>query len=126
MILFSTTISGNLPSSKNRRRLITGRGGRRPLIIKSADALQYEKMFLSSIKPKDRIGYAGPVSVKVRVHYQSKRSDLSTEFIFDLLQKAGVIKNDNQIMHVESWKGLDRTSPRVHITVTTWEDTIAA
>ena len=126
MILFSTTISGNLPSSKNRRRLIPGKGGRRPLIIKSADCLRYEQMFLSHITAKQRIGYDGPVSVKVRVWYQSRRSDLSTELLFDLLQKSGVILNDRQVHHVESFKGLDRENPRVHLTVTTWEDEDAA
>jgi Holliday junction resolvase RusA-like endonuclease len=62
------------------------------------------------------------VSVKVRVWYQSRRSDLSTELLFDLLQKSGIILNDRQIEHVESFKGLDRDAPRVHFTVRKWEE----
>lgn len=120
-LIASMTIFGNLPSLKNRRRLIPGKGARRPLIIKSAECMEYERMFLAHITPKQRIGYDGPVSVKVRVHYQSRRSDLSTELLFDLIQKAGIIKNDNQIMHVESWKGLDRENPRIHFSVSKWE-----
>lgn len=119
--LASLTIPGQLPSLKNRRRIVGARRGR-PMLIKSAEAMAYEQMFLSAVPPKMRINYSGPVSVKVRVWYQSRRSDLSTELLFDLLQKAQIIQNDRQIHHVESWKGLDRDSPRVHLTVYKWEE----
>jgi Holliday junction resolvase RusA-like endonuclease len=120
-IIATGTVLGNLPSLKNRRRLIPGKGNRKPMIIRSSEALAYEQMFLMTVPKKMRNLYDGPVSVKVRVHYQSRRSDLSTELLFDLLQKAEIIKNDNQIMHVESWKGLDRDNPRIHYSVTKWE-----
>ena len=120
-IIATATISGNLPSLKNRRRLIPGKGNRKPMIIKSRDAMDYEQTFLMAIPQKMRVGYDGPVSVKVRVWYQSRRSDLSTELLFDLLQKSGIILNDRQIEHVESFKALDREYPRVHFTVRKWE-----
>lgn len=115
--LVSHTLNGQLPSLKNRRRLIPGKGGRKPMIIKSAEAMSYEAMFLASIPQEKRIGYGGPVSLKVRVWYQSRRSDLSTELLMDLLQKAGIILNDRQVVHIESFKGLDPERPRVHFTV---------
>lgn len=121
-IIATMTIFGQLPSLKNRRRLIPGKGKRKPMIIKSRDAMDYEQAFLVAIPQRMRVGYEGPVSVKVRVWYQSRRSDLSTELLFDLLQKAGIIKNDNQVHHVESFKGLDREHPRLHFTVRKWEE----
>jgi len=121
-LIASMTIFGQLPSLKNRRRLIPGRNNRRPMIIKSKDAMEYEQAFLMAIPQRMRVGYDGPVSVKVRVHYQSKRSDLSTELLFDLLQKSGIILNDNQIMHTEAWKGKDKENPRVHFSVYKFEE----
>lgn len=121
-IIATMTIFGQLPSLKNRRRMIPAKGNRKPMLIKSAEAISYEQAFLMAIPQRMRIGYDGPVSVKVRVHYQSRRSDLSIEFLFDLLQKSGIIKNDNQIMHTEAWKGKDADNPRVHFTVSKWEE----
>ena len=124
-IIASMTIFGQLPSLKNRRRLIPGKGNRRPMIIKSKDAMDYEQAFLMAIPQRMRVGYDGPVSVKVRVWYQSRRSDLSTELLLDLLQKSGIILNDRQVHHIESFKGLDKENPRLHFTVSKWEDNAA-
>ena len=119
-LIATMTIFGQLPSLKNSRRIMK-RGRNNLMVIKSADALAYEQAFLMAIPQKMRVGYDGPVSVKVRVWYQSRRSDLSTELLFDLLQKSGIILNDRQIEHVESFKGLDRENPRLHFTVKKWE-----
>jgi Holliday junction resolvase RusA-like endonuclease len=120
-IIATATILGQLPSLKNSRRIMK-RGRNNLMVIKSVDAMAYEQTFLMAIPQKMRVGYDGPVSVKVRVWYQSRRSDLSTELLFDLLQKSGIILNDRQIEHVESFKGLDRDAPRVHFTVRKWEE----
>ena len=119
-IIATATVTGQLPSLKNSRRIMR-RGKTGLMVIKSVDALSYEQSFLAAIPQRMRIGYDGPVSVKVRVWYQSRRSDLSTELLFDLLQKSGIILNDRQIEHVESFKGLDREYPRVHFTVAKWD-----
>ena len=121
-IIATMTIFGQLPSLKNRRRLILGKGNRRPMIIKSRDAMDYERAFLMAIPQRMRVGYAGPVSIKVRVWYRSRRNDLSTELLFDLIAKAGIIANDRQIMHCECWKGLSKESPRVHFTMKKWKE----
>ena len=123
-LIATATVLGQLPSLKNSRRIMR-RGRNNLMVIKSVDALAYEQVFLMAIPKKMRVGYGGPVSVKVRVWYQSKRSDLSTELLFDLLQKSGIILNDRQVHHVESFKGLDRDAPRVHFTVRKWEETDA-
>ena len=95
------------------------------MIIKSKEAMDYEQAFLMAIPQRMRVGYDGPVSVKVRVWYQSRRSDLSTELLLDLLQKSGIILNDRQVHHIESFKGLDKELPRLHFTVSKWETTAA-
>jgi Holliday junction resolvase RusA-like endonuclease len=120
-IIATMTIFGNLPSIKNRRRLIPAKGNRRPMIIKSKDAMDYEQAFLMAIPQKMRVGYNGPVSLSARIYYQSRRSDLSVELLYDLIAKASIILNDRQIMHCECWKGLSKESPRVHFTVKKWE-----
>jgi len=79
-------------------------------------------MFLSKIPEELRVAYEGPVSLKMRVWYQSRRSDLSVEFLFDLLAKAGIILNDRQIRHVEAFGGLDKQLPRVHFTVSKYTE----
>jgi Holliday junction resolvase RusA-like endonuclease len=124
-IIASMTIFGNLPSIKNRRRLIPAKGNRRPLIIKSSEAMNYEQAFLMAIPQKMRVGYDGPVSLSARIYYQSRRSDLSVELLYDLIAKASIILNDRQIMHCECWKGLSKESPRVHFTVKKMEATDA-
>lgn len=120
----SFTIPGQLPSMKNRRRIV-GTRRNRPMLIKSQDAMDYEQAFLAAVPKKARIAYAGPVSVKARIWYQSRRSDLSAEFLFDLLQKSGVILNDRQVQHLEAFKGLDPERPRVHLSVYPWEEEAA-
>jgi Holliday junction resolvase RusA-like endonuclease len=120
-LIASMTVFGQLPSLKNRRRLIPGKGNRRPMIIKSKEAMDYEQAFLMAIPQKMRAGYDGPVSLSARIYYQSRRSDLSVELLYDLVAKAGIIVNDRQIMHCECWKGLSKESPRVHFTVKKWE-----
>jgi len=120
-LIATMTIFGNLPSLKNRRRLIPAKGNRRAMIIKSQDAMSYEQAFLMAIPAKMRVGYNGPVSLSARIYYQSRRSDLSVELLYDLVAKAGIILNDRQIMHCECWKGLSKESPRVHFTVKKWE-----
>lgn len=115
--LVTTTIKGNLPSMKNQRRIVRNRKTGQTLIIKSPEAIQYEKDFLRQINPKYVIGYDGWVALRARIYYQSGRSDLDSNFLKDLLQTAGIIKNDRQVVYEEIFKGLDREYPRVVFSV---------
>ncbi len=118
-IIATMTIFGQLPSLKNSRRIMR-RGPNKLMVIKSVDAMQYEQAFLMAIPQKMRVGYGGPVSLRARIYYQSRRSDLSVELLYDLIAKAGIILNDRQVHHCECWKGLSKESPRVHFTVSKW------
>ena len=92
------------------------------MLIKSADALHYEQSFSMQVPQDKRIGYDGPVSVRARIWYPSRRQDLDMEYLCDLLQRCNVLKNDRQIVHKECWKRLSKDYPRVHLTIAKWEE----
>lgn len=120
--LVTATISGSLPSLKNQRRIVTNRRTGKPMSIKSQDALDYAISFGMQLPTKARIQYAGPVSLRCRVWYGSRRNDLDIEYLCDLLQYHGVLLNDRQIFHKESWKSLSRENPRIHFTLYPYQE----
>ena len=115
--IFEGTVYGKLPSMKNSRRIVTNCHTRRPMLIKSQEALDYEEIFAAQIPGKSRKYYAGPVLLEVIVYYASDRPDLDVEFLKDLIQKTSIIANDRQIRKVVSEKRIDRGNPRVVFTV---------
>jgi len=116
--LVTATISGMLPSLKNQRRIVTNRRTGKPMSIKSSGAMEYAATFNHQLPKAARINYDGPVSLRCRVWYPSRRNDLDIEYLKDLLQLYGVIKNDRQVFHQEAWKGRDPERPRIHFTIT--------
>lgn len=111
------TVEGNLLSMKNSRRIVRNPKTGRVMVIKSRQALEYEKSFLLQVPKRVRLSFTDPVSLEVVVWYQSRRSDLDIELLKDLLQKADVIGNDRQIVHMRAWKLIDRVRPRAFIVV---------
>lgn len=111
---FKATVLGNLQSKSNSRRMI-----RPGLVIKSKAALEFEQSALLQLKKpmRNRKPFVDNVACEFEVYYQSRRSDLDTSLIRDILQKAGVYLNDRQIEQVLETKHLDKTNPRVDITV---------
>src|SRR3990167_9742203 len=102
---------------KNSKTIST-RGGR-PRIIKNAKATAFERDFLLQVPAEYRnlaLGSpAKPLSATVTAFYPSRRQDLDVSLVYDLLQKAGVVKNDRYIQRkLEIW-GLDPAEPRVEI-----------
>ena len=120
--LVTATILGSLPSLKNQRRIVTNRRTGKPMSIKSAPAMQYAEVFNAQLPGNARINYRGPVSLRCRVWYPSRRNDLDIEYLKDLLQRFCVLHNDRSVMHQEAWKGLDRDYPRIHFTIYEWEE----
>ena len=120
--MISFTVFGQPVSMKNSRQLIPGKGNRRPMIIKSQKAREYEKSFLAQI-----MDFKGPliethVQVKVIAYYASRRPDLDCELICDCLQRGGILKNDRQIVIKHFTKKLDPENPRAEITIAELED----
>ena len=129
-ILWSTTLSGHLPSMKNGRRAVpckTKEGRRFMRFIRSDEAqgwMETAARELMVVRPK-----GGPITADVtlyaEIYYRSRRSDLSTETLMDTLQLAGVIKNDRQIRRVIAEAFVDKDNPRVVVALAPHGETAA-
>jgi Holliday junction resolvase RusA-like endonuclease len=115
--VISLTIYGALASMKNRR-IPTKRN---PYVtIPNKSAQSFARTFLEQV-PRSACRCIGslkrPLRAKVTVYYPSMRSDVDAELVFDLLQKAGVIRNDRYIREKHIIGRIDKESPRVEIEV---------
>ena len=113
-MLWEQTIQGEPASKANSRRLVTFGG--KPRVIKSKKALDYSREFAVQVKAPEQI-IIDDISVTVHVWYKTRRPDLDPSLIFDLLQKAEVIKNDRQIKEIHAYHHLDKENPRAWITI---------
>src|ERR1041385_449994 len=112
-------IRGQLPSAKNRRTIYRQKATGRPFIGKNADQAAYEVSFALQANLATKIRNLGsesaPLRATVSVFYQSHRSDLSCEVVWDCLQKCGIISNDRWIWEQHLYKHIDKANPRVEI-----------
>lgn len=111
---FKAVVYGNLQSKANSRRMI-----KPGLVIKSKAALEFEQSAILQLKApmRNRKPFEGDVACEFEVYYQSRRSDLDTSLIRDILQKVGVYLNDRQIVEVHEVKHLDKENPRVEMLI---------
>lgn len=128
----SGTILGILPSMKNSRTIGQIRRKRsafrlghkpyRPILIKSAAARQFVINAMRQINYMQRVGIVVDVSLTVYIYYPNRRHDVDAELLCDVLQKAGVVKNDRQI-RVKHFDGtvLDKKNPRIEWEIETLE-----
>jgi hypothetical protein len=108
-------VLGNLPRKSNSRRIFTNRKTNRPIIVKSADALDYERSFAMQTKgvPKGKFDKKQTIALTAWVYYRNPLSDLSDELLCDLMEKTGIIPNDRQIKVKHLYGGIDKVNPRV-------------
>lgn len=107
-------IEGEPASKANSRRLVTF--GKRPASIKSAKALAYVAHARRQINaPAEPI--EGDVIFTATIHYATRRPDLDESLILDVLQAAGVIRNDRQVREKHVYWALDRERPRAEIEI---------
>ncbi len=114
------TVYGHLPRKSNRRKI--ARAGKRIMLIKSKDALDYEKSFLEQVPRNAKRGYGNRdqlLALEARIYYRSWRSDVSVELLLDLLQKSGVISNDRWVREFHYIGLVDPKNPRVELTLYT-------
>jgi Holliday junction resolvase RusA-like endonuclease len=128
------TILGEPASKANQRQLVSfpdGKGGKRPALIKSKKARNYEGDALKQIPPRCRVQLSGPVRVTMHVYYASERPDLDESVILDVLQdryarnelsqrvivQKGVYCNDRQVREKHVYHHIDRANPRAEIEV---------
>lgn len=113
-------IKGRPATKKNNPRIVTC--GRHHKLLPSKAYEEYELSALWQLKTC-RERYAGPVSVKALYWMPDRRSwpDWSglTQATGDILQKAGIIANDRDIMHWDGTRimGVDKDNPRVEIEI---------
>jgi Holliday junction resolvase RusA-like endonuclease len=70
------------------------------MLIKSAEALQYEKDFILQVTGPHKQQWGSlkeDLRLDINIWYPNRRPDLSTELIKDCLTKAEVIKDDRYI-----------------------------
>jgi Holliday junction resolvase RusA-like endonuclease len=55
----------------------------------------------------------------IDVYYNSRRPDLDNSFkvTLDMLQKVGMIKNDNKCIEIQARKLLDKENPRIEFQI---------
>ena len=112
----SFVILGVVYSMKNSKTLSTRQG--KPRIIKNWKARHFEEDFIAQVPLHARnLRLSGPLRCIVTVYYPSNRQDLDAAIVYDLLQKAGVIQNDRQIIEKHEYRRVDRNKPRVEIHV---------
>ena len=126
-------ILGQPCSKANSRRLVSF--GKRPAVIKSKDALAYERDARRQIPGMARLMFQGPVRVTLRLYYASERPDLDESIVLDVLQplyakigrkrvmtQRGVYLNDRQVREKHVFHGIDKKNPRAEIMVEALEE----
>ena len=108
-------IAGELASKANSRRLIPGKRGQRPRVIKSAKAIRYVRDVHAQVAVLPEL-LEGPLEVTAVCYYASERPDLDISLLLDALQ-GRVYKNDRQVREHHLYHKIDRERPRVHVLV---------
>jgi len=123
----SFTVLGDLPRKSNSRRLFRNRSTGRPIIVKSAKALNYEGSFAAQVTSvsKNIFRENDKIMLSAQIYYSSRRPDLSDELLCDLLEKTGIIHNDRALVEKHLYKGLDKDNPRVEVVLELAKECVA-
>ncbi len=117
-LLTKFTVTGEPGRKSNQRRIITNPATDKPMIIKSAKAMSYERTFLKQVPEEAKLGVGDvdhPLMLWAHIYYASNRPDVSTELLQDLLEKAGVVKNDRWLKQYMVYGAIDKENPRVEL-----------
>lgn len=109
------TISGQLASKANSRRLVTNRRTKRPMFIKSGAALNFVDTVALQV-PILRPMLDGDLRLTATIYYASRRPDLDESLLMDVLQNR-IYPNDRAIKEKHIYWGLDPRNPRVVVKV---------
>lgn len=102
------------PASKANSRQIV-KFGKRPAIIKSKKARDYEANFARQCPTLPEL-IEGNIKVTITIWYASRRPDIDESIILDAMQKK-IYKNDRQVREKHIYGDIDRTNPRSHVRV---------
>jgi Holliday junction resolvase RusA-like endonuclease len=124
--VISLWIEGQPPRKSNSRRIVVNRQTKKPMLIKSREALNWVKAAIDQVAPELRelrMGSADkPLAIVFIVYYKTRRPDLSVELIMDMLQEAGVISDDRYVYETHAYKNFDPENPGVEIYVEYQDD----
>ena len=110
-------IDGEPASKSNSRKIVTF--GKRPALIKSEKARNYEKIFAQQCPQLENL-IDNDVKVELIIYYASRRPDLDESVVLDCMQ-GKIYVNDRQVKQKYVYWGLDRATPRTHIRVSPLE-----
>ena len=110
-------IDGEPASKSNSRKIVTF--GKRPALIKSEKARNYEKMFAQQCPQLENL-IENDVKVELIIYYASRRPDLDESVVLDCMQ-GKIYVNDRQVKQKIVYWGLDRERPRTHVRVSPLE-----
>lgn len=118
---YKAKIMGIPPSKSNSYRIITTNG--HASLTKTTAMKKYEESFLWQVGSIRGANIQGMFEFYIDVFFPSKRSDLDgcLKGVLDCLQKAAVIKNDNNCCLIIARKFIDKENPRCEITIKTIE-----
>ena len=110
-------IEGEPASKSNSRKIVTF--GKRPALIKSEKARNYEKIFALQCPQLENL-IDNDVKVELIVYYASRRPDLDESVVLDCMQ-GKIYVNDRQVKQKHIYWGLDRERSRTHVRVSPLE-----
>ena len=141
--MISFTILGQCVSMKNRRQLVTIAG--RPQLIKSKDALAYERAAMMQIPVAAKQMLEGPLRITMHLFYASERPDLDGAILLDIMAaefknlpgplipmgngefaagpakrtliRKGVYLNNRQCREIHQYHHINRVNPRAEIEI---------
>jgi Holliday junction resolvase RusA-like endonuclease len=119
------SIKGQPPRKSNSRRIVTNRGTGAPMVVKSRQALAWQEAAAWQIPAEARRKVGGrdqPLRITFFVRYASRRPDLSTELILDVLQRNNVIADDRYVFEKVEYKQIDKENPGVDVIITATEE----
>ena len=115
----SMVIFGKPISSTNSKVQAVSHG--RAFSHKSAAFKKYAADFIAQVPTKYRNLNMGsmrkPLRCIMTVYFPTWQGDLETKGIYDLLQAAGVIKNDLYVIEQIHYRAIDKVDPRCEIVV---------
>lgn len=118
---YSGIVFGTPPSKSNSYRIISINN--HASLTKTTAMKKYEESFLWQVGGIRDANIDEPFEFYVDVYFPSKRSDLDgmLKGFLDCLQKAKVIKNDNNCCLIHARKFIDKEKPRVEFKIVTLE-----
>lgn len=112
------TLEGEVPSKKNAWKPRANGGRYIPEDVQAnIDALLWQLKKIRSMLPRP---ITGPISIRVDITSHTKKQDTDNRYttLQDILQKADILANDNDVDEIYCRRSVSKNSmPTVHVTI---------